>query len=252
MTRILSRRSRPLFTARPFTDDDTATTLSGVGGASLYVSSGPAGSLPPAIAARNYRTLTPGSQPAKLGNLVANTKTTRVATVTEPTAQFPAVALDPDKAYRLQVRTWKDDVELPTIFGERLINTDSSTELETEITGAGYLIRTELCQGGGVKFWFAYNEAVEGLQPVDFVLSRQSGPTSPDDVVTKFYPRKRRYSVEVAGLQDAGAYVFRISARNGATTKLIDNAPASGLYDIAVTADASGPPAVSSITWEER
>lgn len=249
---IKHRRNHYLFSHRPFTSDPATAGNSGTGGASLYVSSGPAGSVPPPIVYRRFRLLRPGRHILALGNVVTGSKTTRVATVTSPTAQFPAIALDSSKAYRMQVRTWKDDQELPTNFGERLFNTDGSTAQVSEIAGSGYLIRTELCQGGGVKFIFSYNASVEGIQPTEFVLQRQSGPTSPTDVTTTFYTGQRLYELQVAGLDDEGDYVFRIAARNDSVTKLIDNAAGSGVYDIPVTADASGPPAVSAVAWEER
>ncbi len=252
MTRILGRGRRPLFTARPFTNDSTTTGPTGVGGASLYVASGPAGSPAPDIVYRKFRMLGRYTRPMKLGNLANNSKTCRVASVTEPTKQFPNVTLAADKAYRFQVRPWKDDQELPTTFGERTLDTGPTAEESTTIDGNGYLVRTDLCENGGVRFWFVYNPSLDGVQPLDFVLSRQSGPTSPASVVVPFSKFRRLYLAEVSGLQDAGAYVFRIAARNGATTLNLDNASGSGNPDIAVTPDAAGPPAVSGITWEVR
>jgi hypothetical protein len=249
---IKHRRNRYLFSHRPFSSDPSTAGNSGTGGASLYVASGAAGSPPPAINYRRFRLLRPGQQILALGNVVTGNKTSRVATVTEPTSAF-AYSMAVDTAYRVQVRTWRDDQENPALDFEQVFDTDGSTDIATAIRGTGYLIAVSACQAGGARFDFAWNNILEaGVQPTEFALQVQSGPSSPAEVTTPFSTAQRRYRLEVASLTDAGAYVFHIVARNGATTQTLDNASGSGDPDIAITADASGPSAVSSITTEER
>jgi len=249
---IKDRRNRYLFCDRPFSSDPATAGNSGTGGASLYVASGPAGSPPPAIEYRRHRLLRPGQHILALGNVVTGNKTSRVATVTEPTSAF-AFAMDPSLAYRVQVRTWKDDQENPSIDFEQTFDTDVSTDIAGAIRGSGYLLAVAACQSGGARFDFIWNNTLEaGSLPTEFALQVQSGPTSPTEVTTSFSASHRRYRLEVAGLTDAGAYVFNIVARNGATTQTIDNASGSGDPAIAITADASGPSAVTSISTEER
>jgi hypothetical protein len=249
---IKHRRNRYLFCDRPFSSDPSTAGNSGTGGASLYVTSGPAGSPPPAIEFRRHRLLRPGQHILALGTVVTGNKTSRVATVTEPTSEF-AFAMALNTAYRVQVRTWRDDQAIPAINFEQTFDTDGSIDIAGSIRGAGYLLSASACQGGGARFDFVWNNTLEaGSQPTEFALQVQSGPTSPAEVTTPFSASKRRYRLEVAGLTDAGAYVFNIVARNGATTQTLDNASGSGDPAIAITADASGPSAVSLITTEER
>lgn len=172
--------------------------------------------------------------------------------MTEPTSAF-SYAMSADTCYRVQVRTWRDDQENPHLELERVFDTDGSTEIADKIRGAGYLLTVSACQAGGAQFDFVWRNTLEdGLQPTEFALQVQSGPTSPAEVTTPFSARTRRYRLDVAGLTDAGAYVFHIVARNGSTTQELDNAVDSGDPDIAITADASGPSAVTGLTYEER
>lgn len=249
---IKSRRNRYLFCDRPFASDPATAGNSGTGGASLYVASGPAGSPPPAIEFRRHRMLRPGHHILALGNVVTGNKTTRVATVTEPISAF-AFPMALNTAYRVQVRTWRDDQENPAVDFDQVFGTDAATEITTEIRGSGYLLTVAACESGGARFDFVWLNTLEaGTQPTEFALQVQTGPTSPAEVTTPFSSSQRRYRFDVAGLTDAGAYTFNIVARNGATTKAIDNASASGDPSIAITADASGPSAVTLITTEER
>jgi hypothetical protein len=249
---IKHRSNRYLFSARPFTDDAATAGNSGNAGASLYVTTAAAGSTPPPIQYRQFRLLRPGQHILKLGNVVTGNKTARVATVTSPTSEF-SYSLGASTAYRVAVRTWKDDKENPFLGFERLFTTDGDSEVDDTIRGSGYLLTAAACAGGGARFDFVWNNTLEsGLLPTEFALQVQSGPSSPAEVTTSFAADVRRYRLDVSGLTDAGAYVFNIVARNGSVTQTIDNASGSGDPDIAITADASGPSAVSSITWQER
>jgi hypothetical protein len=235
---IKSRRNRYLFCDRPFASDPATAGNSGTGGASLYVASGPAGSPPPAIEFRRHRMLRPGHHILALGNVVTGNKTSRVATVTEPISAF-AFPMALNTAYRVQVRTWRDDQENPAVDFDQVFGTDAAIEITTEIRGSGYLLTVAACESGGARFDFVWLNTLEA-------------GTQPAEVTTPFSSSQRRYRLDVAGLTDAGAYTFNIVARNGATTKVIDNASASGDPSIAITADASGPSAVTLITTEER
>lgn len=249
---IKHRRNRYLFSHRPFTSDASTAGNSGTGGASLYVSTNTAGSTPPAINFRRFRLIRPGQHILALGNVTTGNKTSRVDTVTSPTAEF-TYSLANSTAYRFQVRTWQDDKEAPVVAFERLFDTDGSAEPVEGIRGNGYLLTATRCSGGGGRFDFIWNNVLEnGVQPTEFALIRQSGPTSPSEVTTSFRTGVRRYRLEVDSLTDAGAYVFHIVARNGSTTQNLDNASGSGDPDISFTADGSGPSAVSSVTYSER
>jgi hypothetical protein len=249
---IKHRRNRYLFSSRPFASAPANAGNSGTGGASLYVASGPSGSPPPAIEFRRHRLLRNGQQILALGNVVTGNKTTRVATVTEPTSEF-AFAMAADTAYRVQVRTWRDDHENPAIDFERVFDTDGDSEVVDSIRGSGYLLSAEACQGGAARFDFVWNNILEsGVLPTEFALQVQSGPSSPSEVTVAFSTSQRRYRLEVSGLTDAGAYVFHVVARNGATTQTLDNAVGSADPDIAITADSSGPSAVTVTSTEER
>ncbi len=249
---IKHRRNRYLFSHRPFTDDAATAGNSATGGASLYVTTAAAGSTPPPIQYRRFRVLRPGQHILKLGNVVTGNKTSRVATVTAPTSAF-SYALGSSTAYRVAVRTWKDDKENPHLGFERVFTTDGDSEIDDTIRGNGYLLSVAACKGGGARFDFVWNNVLEnGLLPTEFALQVQSGPSTPSEVTTSFSEDVRRYRLDVSGLTDAGAYVFNIVARNGTVTRTIDNAYGSSDPDIDITADASGPSAVASITWQER
>jgi hypothetical protein len=249
---IKHRRNRYLFSHRPFSSAPATAGNSGTGGASLYVSTNTAGSTPPAINFRRFRLLRPGQHILALGNVVTGNKTSRVDSVTSPTAEF-SYAMAANTAYRFQVRTWKDDKENPVVAFERLFDTDGDTEPVEGIRGNGYLLTAERCSGGGGRFDFIWDNILEnGVQPTEFALIRQSGPTSPAEITTAFLTGVRRYRIDISSLTDAGAYVFRIVARNGSTTQNLDNAAGSGAPDISFTADGSGPSAVSSVTYSER
>lgn len=145
----------------------------------------------------------------------------------------------------LQVRTHECDVENEQLAGWRKYTFDADGNIVAEILGSARLLRSERLAAGGWRFTFLYLRSPDGLQPLEFVLRRTAGPTSPTDVVVSYSAGVQETSISVAGLTDAGSYTFKIFARNGATAKDL-------LTGLAITADASGPPAVTGLSIAPR
>ena len=243
--RILQPGLPALFAHQPF---------SGGLGAALYIGYGDPDPGKDAIRYRHGRIpdgtdylLADTDQKFPLGN--ANvTKTEAIAFVKSPTKQFvanlPSEALVDGMTIWFQVRTHQSNVENETIYRPRKIVIDSSFDGSGKIEGSGRLLKLEKRDAGGVRFRFVYSPSKDGLQPTQFVLNRTAGPTSPSPETVLFVKGKRQYEIDIAGLQDAGAYTFQITAENGAVSKLLVG---NNGNDIDLTADADGPPPPDSL-----
>ena len=208
-------------------------------GASLYVASGSTDPGADAIRYRNARAgtsrglyldvTTPGTDRAK---------TTRVASVSAPTAQIdytiPAALYG--KVLRLQVRTFADDVECEVIGGTRVITIDGSGEQSNDINGTAALTEIEIRDSGTVRLKFRYSAVLSGLQPETFTAHRTAGPSSPTDVAVSYVDGQSLYVIELTGLLDSSAYTYKLFATSGVVTKDL-------ITGISFTADASGPTA---------
>jgi len=283
-----------MFSHRPYTSDATTAAVTNVGGASLYVASAPcnktirglvragvsqiinhtlssrtllarhmttlraewkaranAPTAPP-IVYRRYALLRPGQRVLRAAD--SANKSPRVDSVTSPDVALTAT-LPANSICRLQVRTWKDDRENTTNYGERVVCTSVSADAVDAVAGSGYVTRIEICQDGGAKIRFIWSDGLfgSGDSPVNFVLQQLSGPSVIADVTVNYSARKRLYTLEVAGLDDAGVYGFRLYAQSAGGTLLnIPNAAPSGLPDLIITGDQSGPAAVTGLAYEER
>jgi len=141
-----------------------------------------------------------------------------------------------------QVRTHSNGVENETLFRPQRITLDVSGDGSNTIDGSALVTATEKRDGGGLRVRFIYFAADTGLTPATFTLSRTAGPTTPDDVTATYLAGTLEYTIDVAGLQDAGAYTFALKASNGATEKTLET--------INFTADAAGPGVVQNLTAE--
>jgi hypothetical protein len=235
---------------RPFASAPNTPGNSGTGGASLYVAIGNAGSDSPAIQYRRFRLLPGAAQLLAAGSFDGN-KFAGVAQITAPTVEF-SYSLAAEKSYRLNVRAWQDDQENRAINGEQILETTADTAPDYQILGTGYLVDSCRLAGGGYRFDIVYTRSLDGIDPSEFVLSVQSGPTTPDEVSVP-YDGERRYRLEVTDLTHGGEYVFHIEARaTGATSLALDNSAGSGDPDITITADAAGPGAITGLRLQER
>jgi len=146
-----------------------------------------------------------------------------------------------DQTVWMQVRTHECDVENEQLAGRRKFVFDSNGDLVAPILGTARLLRSEKRVAGGWRFVFLYLPSPDGGQPDEFALIATAGPTTPDEVVAPYVRGIVETTLEVAGLDDAGAYTFKIVARN-------DDESADLLTGLDITADASGPPAVTGLT----
>ncbi|NOX55582.1 MAG: fibronectin type III domain-containing protein [Planctomycetes bacterium] len=232
-------RHRIAFAHRPF---------AGGLGAALYVAYGDTDPGQSNIVYRNTAAVRPGSRIARGGRVAAGTKTTAAAIVKSPTNQF-SYTLPANKIGWFQVRTHDQDIENPVISGARRWQTDAQGSLLVNLTGDGSLLGIEKRDGGGFRFRFVWNQPSDGDAPVDFILRKTAGPTAVSDATTSYADGQRYYDVIVSGLQDGGAYTFTLSARNGSSEVLLQG---NNGTQIDVVADATGPPAPTNVTAEER
>jgi len=221
------RRGVSVFTAQPFDGS----------GVSLYASVGNA------VQYRRLKLVTK-IQPRQLPSIA---KTTRVAAAADPATEIeytlPAALVNQTVTY--DVRRYQDDVENITDNAfTRTVTTDSSGDDVTTIIGTAELLNTELRAGGVVRLRFRYDHSESGLPPVTFAAVRTAGPTTPDDAEATYIERQQIYEIDTPALpDDSGAYTYKITATNGATTVDL-------LTGITFTPDASGPSAPSSGTAE--
>lgn len=165
-------------------------------------------------------------------------KTARVAFAADPTAQivYSLPANFASQRVTFDVRRCKDDVEnLSSNFRARTVELDGNRDDATEILGTVELVALEERSGGVVRIRFIYHAHRDGIQPLQFVVTRTAGPTSPADA-TVSYNGERLIEIDTPALSDSAAYTYTIRAENGATT-------ADVLTGISVTADATGPDA---------
>jgi hypothetical protein len=235
--RTLHRRKRHVLTHNPF---------NGLQGACLYI--GAAGVDDPSqIEFRHIRILT--SRICDTGALFSQENiglTSHVELVKSPTTSM-SVTLSGDYAdatFWVQARPHKEGIELPTLWRSQRIVADGGGDLVNQICGLGVVYEVLKLVDGGMRVRFGWSPILGGLDPQTFVIHRVSGPTSPADVSIDFVANQFAYSIDVAGLQNAGAYVFRLSAAR-------DDAPSVVIAaTINFTADADGPD-VGSLSYEE-
>lgn len=137
-----------------------------------------------------------------------------------------------------QVRPHDHGLELDTLFQPQRVVSSSGTGVP-QIDGQGTITLLRPLDNGGVEVRFDWFPAVTGIPPVEFVVRRISGPSSPADVVV---PAAARVAV-VSGLTD-GVYAFALLARNGASVITLATAT--------VTADTAGPAAATGLEADER
>lgn len=174
-------------------------------------------------------------------------KSPALAFVKQPTDQlaFEIPETWAGKLLHVNIRTHAADFENETISGsQRLLIDGDGIATELAILGTARLLAAEKRDGGGVRIRWVWTRAKDGTQPEQFVVVPVSGPTTPDPVIV-LASSARNYEAIVSGLQNAGSYVFRVDAENGSTTATV-------IASIPFTADAAGPPAVSSLVATPR
>lgn len=144
----------------------------------------------------------------------------------------------------IDVRHYHDDVENLTDNHRAVrVELDGSLDEVQEIRGTAQLLTPEIRAGGIVRLRWRWIAARDGVQPDTFRASRTAGPTSPSDATTAA-SGSGLYEVDTPALS-SGAYTYKLTAELGAVTQDV-------LTGIAFTADAAGPPAVTSVTTEAR
>jgi hypothetical protein len=167
-----------------------------------------------------------------------------IAQVTCPTEEitYSLPVAYTDTTFWLQLRTFAGGLENPSIYAQQRITVDSDQEQADSIDGSAFVTAIQKRDAGGLRVRFEWIPAITGIQPTQFTLSRTAGPTSPSDVSVTASGLFLYYEIDMASLQDAGAYTFALKAVNGAITKTLST--------ISFTADASGPAAVTSLAAE--
>lgn len=173
-------------------------------------------------------------------------KTLAVAQVEEPVDELPYTIPAElfDRVVWAQVRTFQDHVENESIYRPRRIVLDGSGDVENRILGSAAVVQKLALDGGGLRVDFVWTSVRDGTQPIQFALVRTAGPTSPSTATVLAVAGQRNYSITITGLQNAGAYTFRLDAEAG----LVADTLISG---ITFSADAAGPPSVSGVTATE-
>ena len=170
-------------------------------------------------------------------------KTLRRDFVADPATEFsytlPAELLG--TAIAVDVRTCEAGVENEsTGFRVLSLNVDGDGDGVPSIAGSATPLAYEALAGGIVRVRFLWIAGLGGLVPSQFRLLRTSGPTSPAAIV-QAYDGELLVEIETLALSDSAPYTYTIRAENGAVTSDV-------LTGYVVQADASGPPAVSSVT----
>ncbi len=143
------------------------------------------------------------------------------------------------------VRHYKADVEnLTTNYNTQTIEIDDTGGLLQAIMGTGKVTSQEQRTGGIVRIFFNYIPK-SGQNPDKFRLIRTSGPSSPADQTIPYSNGQRSYRFETTALLDSGPYGFTIRAENSDGSIWKDL-----VISLSVTADASGPPAATSVETE--
>lgn len=235
-----------LLTARPFASAPTVPGPSGVGGVAIYRSVNLTGGDPPPIAYRHLRFTRGGGQALFRSH---RRKTEADSLVNQP-ATAATVAVVPGASYRLNVRPWRDDVENPQTYGEQVSLVDADGNTTPLIEGGGYVLQVQKRQAGGMRLTVIWNSP-PSAPPQTITLDRISGPTSVASVSLSWSATQRAYVFVVSGLQDAGVYVFRITAARSGFTILAKAAFGATETDVTFVADASGPGPVTALISKE-
>jgi len=178
----------------------------------------------------------PGTN-AFLGDVVVSRVTSPTETIT-----YSLPAAYSGQTFWVQLRTYKDGIEHQTLWRPQRVTVDATPDSSDTIDGTGRITAIQKRDAGGLRVEFEYYAALTGIQPTEFELSRTAGPTSPTAVTVSYVAGTLQYTLDVASLQDAGAYTFALKAKNGSTEK--------SLGSISFTADATGPGAVQQLATE--
>ena len=215
-----------------------------VTGTSLYVTVG---------SVVQYRRARPlprrGTRPGRgtgRDNYTAWPKTLRRAFVADPTVEFdwtlPAAMLS--QTIAIDVRRCEAGIENEsTGFRVLSLAIDGGGDGVADIVGTAIALEPIYLAGGVVRLRWLWIPGLGGLVPAQFRVVRTAGPTLPADVLETF-DGELLVEVETVALDDSAPYTFKIVAENGAVTRDV-------LTGYVVQPDASGPPAVSSVTSRE-
>lgn len=154
------------------------------------------------------------------------------------TWELPAEYLTSE--FLVNVRPHKSGLELDSITGWQIINSDAG-ESSTIILGLAHVIQLTKLDGGGVRVWFRFFPTAEGPQPDTFEIR---DITDPSTITTVSVDPKsdHDYYVELLGLDDATDYEFAIIGLVGSDETELET------FD--VTGDASGPDVDITLTAE--
>ncbi len=176
------------------------------------------------------------------------TKTARVTSVADPGNQ---AVLNSSSAWSGQtvafdVRRFADHVECETDnYRTLLVTYDANLNEQTEIRGSATLLSIEPRSGGVVRIRFRWQPASDGIAATRFRAVATAGPTSPTDAVVSWDDAQqvpRIIQIDTPALSDAAPYTYKIVAANSD-----ESVTADVLTGLAVQADATGPPAPSSV-----
>jgi hypothetical protein len=176
---------------------------------------------------------------------VVTSRDASVATVKSPTAEFeytlPEDLVGEDVWY--QVRTHEQDVENTTRFRPRHLETDDDGDGEDTIYGTAVVVSLEKRDGGGLRIRFVWRPVRDGVQPVNFVVTKLTGSGSVSPVIVPA-DGAGTYVADVIGLTNDVAYTFRLDGDTGTLAVAL-------VTDIAFTGDAEGPPSVINVVAVE-
>lgn len=244
---ILTQRDAGLLlAARPFASAPTTPGASGVGGVAIYRSVDAEGGDPPAIRYRHLRFTRAGGQALQRSH---RRKTEAEALIGQPATET-TLAVVAGASYRIQVRAWRDDVENPQTYGERVLIVDDDGDTEPIFEGSGYVLNVVKRENGGMLVRVVWNSPAAS-PPETLTLTKVSGPASIDDVVLTWSASQRVYTFLVSDIGSESAHTFRVYAEKDGYTIRATVAVDSVETDFEFTPDATGPSAVSSLTIRE-
>lgn len=171
-------------------------------------------------------------------------KSPAIAFVDSPTAEirYPIPVEWHGKTIWAQVRTHAQDYENETLYRPRQITLDGSGDDDTPVYGTATILAAEKHNDGGLRVRFSFTASRTGATPTAFTLTKATGTRTIAPGSVDYVADGRTYEVDVAGLTDAEAYTFTLSATHAGGS--------TDLATVAFTGDSSGPPAVIAAAVE--
>ena len=141
----------------------------------------------------------------------------------------------------VNVRPHKSGLELDSISGWRIVQTDAG-DAAASVLGFVQVLQLTKLDGGGLRVWFRYYATAEGPQPDTFEIRDTADPAT-ITTISVSAKSDQDYYVELSGLADASDYTFAIvglvvSAETSLTTFEVTGDDAGPDLDLTFTAEA--------------